>query len=98
MCSHRIMRLRVQSVVNGKALLCLQLQILAANARTAAIGKDSIVLRNQLAKRIAGIFFQARESRGGVHIPENNHWRVVSLAANQHSAVPALGRRSYTAV
>src|SRR4051812_3109736 len=67
---HRIVRLRVQSVVNGNALTSAKPFIRRNNRLSAAVSKNQVILRNQTSEGICRIAANTIQRGGCIDIPE----------------------------
>src|SRR5579864_514445 len=68
---HGMVRVRIYGVVNWTAVLRAQSQVVLDDGISAAVSENKIVMWNQSAKRIIGIFFHAGQSCGRIHIPKS---------------------------
>src|SRR5690348_15068333 len=79
---YRVMRFRIQSVIDGHASFCSELFIVRHDWWSAPVSENGIVFANHGAERIPGIGFHAREGGWSIYIPENDS--IFLSAAVEH--------------
>src|SRR5205823_11801613 len=67
---HGIVRIRVEPVVDGIAIARPQMEVTLNYRRPATIGKDKVILRDQLPERVLAVALHPAQSRRGIHIPK----------------------------
>ena len=77
--SNRVMRFRIESVINGITASGTEMLVMFHDWRAAAVGEDEVVARNQDTKWIAAVCLDSRQSRRGIDIPKC-HARALGAA------------------
>src|SRR5689334_433439 len=95
-CRNGVMRLRIKRVVNGMTVYCSQTLIVLNHGSAAAIGKDEIVLWNEIVKSICRICLYTGQRGRRIHIPES-HARI-HRAALKHFFFQQLVKHANAAV
>ena len=67
------MHFRVEPVIDAEVRAGAQREILITAPRSAAVGKNRIVLRHKAAQSVPPVRIHARQSGGCVHIPEDDN-------------------------
>ena len=66
----RKMSAAIQTVINRKAILGPEPQVVLDDRIATTISKDKIVLRNEPPERVSDIYFDTRQGCGSIHIPK----------------------------